>query len=546
MGNRFKVAGRVYDIPEDMSDAFISDMESRGQSVGPADDDPADAPARAVEARMEVGQPTVIRTPKSEPDAYEGLAPQAEQDHFMRTLEDPAYFGKQLVGAAGRYIGGAIGGGGAGGLVSGAASGALGSAVGEGASSVAREDSAIDGLVNAARAAVGGGVLGGLFGGIGSASKAGADAARSGADSARLAAGGVKGPQLAAYADQNGLKIGDAKRAMVDAAERIVPPNAAVPRSTAGIEGQYRDAARGLNSELESQIASAQQGGAQLPQDVRGRVAGNLYQQSDAAKRSGFAAAEADPRSAVARNVELGPQSTTPQEVRAQKIGFDANAYSGAPGTPESMQGIANKAAGDQYRGILGDYMGQAGPEAQGAFEGASRDYGVAATWRDAAAAKAAQQATSFSAGTQGGGLVDRALSMVPGGSYVPDAAANGLAAASQGLEGIGTTANWMARAAPEGAERAISALSSASKQARGEQPDDSNQPVFKDSRGDMLGEQIQRVVSTPEGRVAMRPYRDEFLKARTSDEATVVFQRLMATDPEFARTIPRLLQGNR
>lgn len=274
------------------------------------------------------------------------------------------------------------------------------------------------------------GLLGGAGKAIGGAGKWLGDAA----DSSRLKAMGVGADEVAARASREGLPTDQAVKNFVGKAEELVPPNRFMGRSASEIEQQARPAAEGQNALIDSALADAQAGGAQMPMDPRGQAAQSLYGQADAAAESGFNAHRQPSLSTVAQNVERGPQSYSPQDLRKQKSGYDANAFKGGPGTPEALAGQANLAAGNEYRGMLNDYVGQAGPDVQQAYQGANQGYGVAATVRDSAADLARKQAA-------GGGLLSKmagpAMGAVAGGGLAA-MTGNNVAAGALGGAGIG------------------------------------------------------------------------------------------------------------
>lgn len=286
------------------------------------------------------------------------------------------------------------------------------------------------------------------YGAVGSAAASGVAKAAGGilggvANVARRQAWGVGAPEMEAYAAREGLPINAAKRQFVQEGERVVPPNTLVPRDAGDWQVAGKQATSGLNSQIEGTLDEAAARGAQLPPDPRAQIARNLYQQADTAATSGFNTAQQSPLSATAQAVERGPQSMTPMDLRAQKIGFDRNAFGGAPGTPESLQGQANLAAGNQYRGMLNDYVAQGGDDLAQQFGQQSNDFGIAATIRDASGRLGARNNPMG----QDGGMLNRALSMVPGTGMVSDAVAN------TGRLGERVT-NWIGDMAPNAVTR--------------------------------------------------------------------------------------------
>lgn len=296
------------------------------------------------------------------------------------------------------------------------------------------------------------------------------------ANTARRAAWGIGSQEAKNFAARTGLPVDDAKKMLVQEGERIMPPNFVVPRGSGDWEkagrvatsGDYKGmqpsaieraanwvsgkfggqqipakASGGLNEQIEDTVDAATAAGARMPTDPRGQIANDLYHQGTQAKYSGFGTDMEAPLKSVAQGVERGPQSTTPMDLRAQKIGFDKRVFGGADGSAETMRGQANLAAGNQYRDMLGNYVAQGGDDLANQFARQSNDFGIAATVRDAAATAAAGNGASG----QGGGLADRALSMVPGSGQIADGIAN------VGRLGERVT-NWIGNIAPNAVTR--------------------------------------------------------------------------------------------
>lgn len=108
------------------------------------------------------------------------------------------------------------------------------------------------------------------------------------------------------------------------------------------------------------------------------------------------------------------------------------------------------------------------------------------------------------------------------------------------GLQGQGTSADWVDKAnAPD----AIGALSDASRASRGQQPmpstnlGTSGTGAFNDTNGSTLGDRFLSFVRSPEGARAVQPWASEFA-GQSGDSITATYERLMRTDDKFASVV--------
>lgn len=278
-------------------------------------------------------------------------------------------------------------------------------------------------LGNAAQAGVKPAVAAGTLGLIGKGMSATANGAQAVGDASRLRAWNTPAAAIENYADRNNLDASQAVRQFVDRGEQLVPPNVIVPRPTAGWETAARPVTSQLGSEGDEALAAAQGSGARLPADPRAELARRLYQGADSRMTSGQGGAvpEANALSNEARAVELGPQYTDPIALRQAKTTADRYAFRGEPGTPEAAAGQASLQHGNEIRGMLGDYVNQAGPEVAGRYNQAANDFGVAATIQGGARQGAIAGAPL---GGRSIGIMGSAAAMVPKGA-IPDAVAN-------------------------------------------------------------------------------------------------------------------------
>jgi hypothetical protein len=92
----------------------------------------------------------------------------------------------------------------------------------------------------------------------------------------------------------------------------------------------------------------------------------------------------------------------------------------------------------------MGDFMGQASPEVQGAYASANQAYPALATMRDAASQQALKQNVSI--GSQDGGVFNRMVTSIPGMDRLPDTMGNMAQLASDGLGAVGGAADWASR----------------------------------------------------------------------------------------------------
>jgi len=415
-------------------------------------------------------------------------------------------------------------------------------------------DRAINALKTGARdagltAALGGALkLGGAT--VGAVSNLVSGGARGVADRARLHGGGISADDLGAYAQRNDLSTADARRQFVDNAERLVPPNTFVPRSAETIEKQYAPVLDELNTGINDRINQAQAAGARLPADTRAAAVAGLRSKARDAIATGYEAAGAPALLDVAGKVGAAARATTPQDVRTLKSGWDAQAFKGVPGTPESFTGKANLAAANQYRDILDDYVRQGGPDVYQGFRGLNDDYGVAATMHGGATRRALQQATSGggeSAALSGAGAIaNRVVNNIPGAGLIPEAVANTAALTSRVFNAGGAVSNALSESGPAAVRNTQALLRKQPPPQQGQTDAYAQTELNGNSRGHLLQQNIERIMQTnPE---ALGPYRQQFENALDPSERVVIYERLARSkdDPEFQRSVMPLINGTR
>jgi hypothetical protein len=385
------------------------------------------------------------------------------------------------------------------------------------------------GAVAAGASLVGAGVARGA-GWLGSKVAQGAQAV---ADRARNIGWGMPATALEEFGAQRGLAPNAALRTFVSEGEQIAPPNAILPKGPGSYQPQFAAGQQRAGQQVGQSMADAQaEGIAQMDPNARGTLLRRLDAEGDKAMYSGV---DREPyANALARQgqaVQRGPAFNTPQDLRAAKTRFGESAYGSSPDVGEA----ASKQAADFARGTvrdqLNDYMGQASPQIGQAFNQANQRYGVAATLNDATTSRASAINTGAGGGIGGQGFVGRMMNMVPGGSLIPDAAANAGRGIQNAAGGFGATARGAADLAGPAANSGISGWL----QSKGV----SLENVPQQSRGNQLGDAAQRLLQTEPQ--ALGQYQQQFQQA-AQQGSTAINQLIikLERDPDF-RTGPML-----
>lgn len=394
---------------------------------------------------------------------------------------------------------------------------------------------------------------GGVGAAFGAALGAGSDIARgvsklgqAGADLARQKAFGIGKDELDAFALKNadraaeaarasGLpaaKVRDAareanspvaaRRAMVDQAERIVPPRVLEARGPSDINMQYGKAADAINDDIQGGIEAARKAGAQLPPDVNGDVIGGLSQDAAAARAAGYDAYKIPQLRRAATEVARSAPINTPEGVRSAKIGWDNTAFRGEALSPEVEAGrLANLATANKYRGQLYDYVDQAGdPALSRGFQQDNQDYGLAATIRDKSRALGLGAPANQSAPQR---AADAAMSVATGGGYAPDLAAK----LGRGVEN--TFGAVPGAESARGAGNALSALAAAGR-ARNQTDAYKQSLSNQDSRGDLVAANLVRTLRDNPG--ALGQFRDQLEAVADDPEKLQAAAEKLARDP--------------
>lgn len=613
MGNRFKLKdGRIVDVPEEELEAFAAAADKRGEDFATPIDEPDDVPAgdtlpttrgavpkvdaviaqtrdvpepddELPEGEMVVGPIEVIRSDTPKDSAIAALAARAEQPK-----EEPSWLGKAGAAVTGALRGATFGatdfvpGGKAfnaeqrekapayfegGDVVGSIASpvnflpGGVGARMAVGAGSAALRSYADGGTpADMGVAATADAALTGGLGLVGKAAKGIAGGLGNTATKARGAAYGVTEDLISDQMSRmgKGATADDALRQLVAEGERIAPPNRLIPQGPGTYAQKFSGEAKRINTGIDDELRAAQRAGAQLPANPRGQVARQLVQQADDAAGGGFRADEAPALRQAAENVANGPQMADPLAVRAQKQGFDAKAYKGvAAGSPESLQGQANKAAADEYRAMLENYAAQGGRGQQ--YAQLNQAYPVAAGLRDAAQGRAVGNAASGGAAVPAiAALVGGALGGIPGALYgaggagarsavggvAADLGANVARMGSNVAGGVGAGFDATSRTLPP----AIQALASRAPGNATQQPPPAASPSGSTPEPQRYGAAQARRLSAildTEGdprTTMLSPWTRELSTATDDMRMQAAIEKLMRTDPEFARRIGPLL----
>jgi uncharacterized protein YjbJ (UPF0337 family) len=332
---RIKLAdGDEYEMPEQEAFSAMADLEKRGVNF-----DATEAPA--VRGDVKVGEPEVIKSPPPI-EAPENL--EAEKAHVLRMLQDPAYFGKQLAGAGGKYLGAMVGGAGgaAEGLLANAGRQGVAGGIESGSAAVAQDKGpwqvAQDTLFGGGTSAAGAGLLDGIGRGVG---KLGEGAGWL-ADKARNVVAGVGAKEARAVMDKHGL---DAADQLGRNLEELVPPRL-MGRSSRGyaeeLQKQLGDEAKPAAGTLRGDLRDVYQTAGKRD-GVNGRVPDaqeqlrNRVEQEAAALSSRALTDEDAHRAAALQRLadRLGAQ-TEPGDLSSfvrQKSGMQAAGHSGAAST---------------------------------------------------------------------------------------------------------------------------------------------------------------------------------------------------------------------
>lgn len=425
---------------------------------------------------------------------------------------------------------------------------------------------AIQALKDARNSAGVAGALSGLTHSVGGITGWLGDKAGAGADASRIKSWNVPEAEIAERAAKAGIPAEAAASELVRQGEGMVPPNKLFPRSQSSWAQGFGDKTKEYGRGIGETIDEATAAGAQLPPDPRGDVAQSLYQQADKAMTAGRGEQQrlGSALSGEAKAIEQGPQFSTPHQVRAQKTAYDRETYKGGPGTPESYAGQASAAAGNEYRGMLRDYVGQAGPATADRFAGLNDAYGTAATLQGATAEGANKAAAAGgwvapAIGAAAGGMLAGPFGVglgaaagygarKAGSMYGADLGANVARLAQNGAGAVNDAAQLANDVgAPNLTARAISALST--RRPSGNTPGIESDAHAQgersaDSQGQNLKQNIERALANnPQ---VFGPYLQQFQQAQSADERTAIAERL-ALDPKdtnFRRTILPLLTG--
>jgi hypothetical protein len=576
---RLSVGGAEYEMPEQDALAAMQHLDSKGVKFT------GDEVPQGGAAVFSEPDPTQPPSQHGATDSWDSPAPAAPEPkpwyqaladgmgiHQLKDGETPpldpeaikAFEDKATVGGWGRQFGATLGA-----MASGApiakGAGFLANVGGQaargaiGGGTAAYADNPEHDAVKALEAAGVSGAVSGTLGAVGSGLTATGNALGNAGDSARLKSWGVPADEITALAERYGLPEQQAGRDLVQRGEALVPPNTFFPKSVGSWNQGFRDAKGAAGAQVGQNIDAAMAQGVPMPADPRGTIAGNLYQQADQSMANGMHAGtlEGSALSNEARAVELGPQFNTPHDLRAQKTAFDRTAFKGQPGTPEAYAGQAALASGNQFRGMLGDYMGQASPEVNQGFQRASQNYGDAALLQDATGNASAKQISGGGMlGNMGIGMLGAAAGAPFG--MAPLGAAAGLArpayAAARNLGSdfganiggmgeavagtMGDATNWIAAQAPTAT---MTMMRASQPQSMQQQPQASDAGNSSDNaRGylapQVIGQMLQQGQMPPQ-------YAQQFSQAKDEHEIAAIYERLVRTDPQFARNVAPQIQ---
>lgn len=396
------------------------------------------------------------------------------------------------------------------------------------------------GLAGLASAGVAGAVSGGAKL-VGAGASAISSGARSVADRARNMGWGTPKDALEEFASQRGLAPNDALRTFVGEGEKIAPPNAITPRSPGSYQPQFAAGQQDAGQRIGQSIADAQaEGVASMDPNARSTLLRRFDTERDAAMTSGVnREAYANALGKESEAVMRGPGFSTPQDLRQAKTAFGQNAYGSDPSIGEAASAQAADFGRSTVRDQLNDYMGQASPEIGQAFNQANRDYGVSSTLANATGARANAINTGAGGGI-GTGLVGQLGKMIPGGSLIPDAAANAGRAVQGATGAVGDAATGFGDNAPIGAMagQQMGDKSAALRdwfQQKGVRIED----VPQQSRGNLLGNAAQQLLQTDPQSLGQwqQEIADAAGKGQEALNAVIV---KLETDPQF-RTGPML-----
>lgn len=360
-----------------------------------------------------------------------------------------------------------------------------------------------------------------------------AQGAQTVADRARNIGWGTPSGALEEFGAQRGLSPNDALRTFVSEGEQIAPPNAVLPKGPGGYQPQFAAGQQRAGQQVGQSMADAQaEGIAQMDPNAQGTLLRRLDAEANNAMTAGV---DREPyANALVRQgqaVQRGPAFNTPQDLRAAKTRFGDSAYGSSPEVGEA----ASKQAADFARGTvrdqLNDYMGQASPEIAQAFDQSNKAYGVASTLNDATTSRANAINTGAGGGIGGHGFVGRMMNMIPGGSLIPDAAAN----AGRGVQNVAAVFGAGARGAADAAGPAANSGISGWLQSKGV----SLENVPQQSRGNQLGDAAQQLLQTEPQ--ALGQYQQQFQQA--AQQGTSALNQLiikLEREPDF-RTGPML-----
>lgn len=397
-------------------------------------------------------------------------------------------------------------------------------------------------------AAVAGGV-GGVLGGAGEAVSGAGGALY---NRMRLKAGNVGADDLAAFMGKRNMTDANAAGGqLVSEAEQLVPPNWLQPRSPNDIQMSMRAKQGELNSGVNDALTQAQAAGAQMPPNLKSVMAGDLRQQAQRGIDASAGAPMAPALRGVAGELEGGAPLQSPQELRKLKQDYDARAFGNKASVSDENAALAAKAAADQARGALQQYVG-VDPAIAAQYGAANRGYEALSPFSGGAQQQAIKNAVGQGMGAGGDGLMNKLgnyAGQAAGMEYWPDAAANA-------IRPVVGTADWLSQnagtvvAQGRTASRqdiAQSLLNRGQRQAPMQTSGGSQ--GMENSRGDLLGDNVWALMNGP-NKLALQPFAAELAKGLDPDGAddrsrfNANVERLARTNPEFKKRVMPLIGG--
>jgi hypothetical protein len=541
----------------------------------------------APEGEMTVGEPEVIKTPKSgleqfaeqltNPDALAAMNP------YKSTLADDPR--------------GAL----AAGMVDGASLGTVKPPdMGQANSPVAAQAGELAGsaLLPFAKLVKGGGMVAGAINGAANAGAQGAvrgfsasdgsltqkfdQAISSGADAAEAggmlggAAGALASPleKLGGWLSDQGTNLRNT--IFGPAGERLGVGAAAqdlglvgIPKSAAGyaaaaapIADQYGAQRAGALAQAQQEIppgavqsaaddATQRMGQRIAPTANSGLVGADSQARAMTTARNGMAMEGADPRT-----YETPADLASMTKRYADKVDYAAPAL-----TDQSAASSAHEAAAEQLRNSLSNVMAQASPETNAAFVGSTKPYGQAADVMRYGneAGSSVSPAMSLGLGAAGYGLgsmvghpyLGAMLGAGAGSQAVRQAGTDAAASATQltgaGMSGLGNMANWITQGGATGPMVAAmnqGQLPSSSGQAAdsGNTPGQQLSQITADAQPTKYPAAVQQLLRSDPG--ALGSYTQQFQDVLNAGDMQDLIDRLSVTDPQFRSTVlPKIQQ---